>query len=257
MTTFLKHSYAVAKNTFKEGVRDKIFYGIIAFAFVFITFTIFLGSISLGENVHIIRSIGLACIYLFGVLTTLFLGTTLIYKELERRTLYFILSKPIARGELVVGKFAGLLASVSVSLLGMLAVYLGVVWYEGGGFDLLGVLAVCYEVLELALLIAITVFFSTFSRPLASIIYAILFLYIGHSLGLLVEQATRTGGAFLHLSQALYYVLPNLDKFNIRDTIIYSTAPSVLGVALVVAYAALYTALLLWLSSLLLARREL
>ncbi len=257
MTTFLKHSYAIAKNTFKEGVRDKIFYGIVAFAFVFITFTIFLGSISLGENIHIIRSIGLACIYLFGLLSTIFLGVSLIYKELERRTLYFILSKPIARGELVVGKFAGLLASIGVSLAGMLAVYLGVVWYEGGGFDALAILAVWYELLELALLTALTIFFSTFSRPLASIIYAIIFLYVGHSLGLLVSYAARSGGFLVYVSKALYYVLPNLDKFAIRDTIIYSSAPTLFGVVWVMVYALLYTGLLLWLSSRLLAKREL
>src|ERR1700683_3871763 len=116
--SFLDNVFAVAKNTFKESIRDKVLYAIVAFAFVYIAFTVFLGSISLGEDMHVIRSLGLAGIYLFGLLLSIFLGPSLVYKELERRTLYFILSKPLTRAQFIIGKFLGLFASVVVSIAG-------------------------------------------------------------------------------------------------------------------------------------------
>lgn len=254
--SFVKNILVVAKNTFKESVRDKVFYALFAFAFVAITFTIFLGSISLDETLHVVRSLGLAGIYLFGLLITIFLGTSLMYKEIERRTLYFILSKPISHGQVVVGKFLGLFASVALSIVGMALVYLGVVWYSGSGFDKLGLLAIFYEILEIGLLIALTVFFSTFSKPLPSMVYALLVIYIGHSLGMLVEF-TKRGSVFAHnFVQALYYILPNLEKFNIRDLVLYGGAPSLSATLLVVLYATLYTTVLLIGGALLLQKRE-
>ncbi len=254
--THLTRIFVVAKNTFKESVRDKVFYALFAFAFVAITFTIFLGSISLDEDLHIVRSLGLAGIYLFGVLITVFLGTSLMYKEIERRTLYFILSKPISHGQVIAGKFLGLFSSVALSIAGMTIIYLGVVWYSGGGFDTLGLLAIFFEIIEVGLLIALSIFFSTFSKPLPSIVYALLVIYIGHSLGMLVDF-TKRGSALAHdVVQGLYYVLPNLEKFDIRDLVLYGNAPSLTAVFLVILYATIYTIILLAGGALLLQKRE-
>ena len=112
--------FVIARSTFIENVRDKVLYGILLFAFLFTTFTLFLGSISLGENTYVIRSLGLAGIYLFGLLITIFLATALVFKEIEHKTLYFILSKSVSRWQVVVGKFGGLWASVAASVVGML-----------------------------------------------------------------------------------------------------------------------------------------
>lgn len=250
-------AYTVAKNTFKESIRDRVLYVVAAFAFLFITFTLFLGSISLGENVHVVRSLGLAGIYLFGLFITIFLGTALVYKELERKTLYFILSKPITRGELLVGKFVGLWASVALSVAGMLLVYLGVVYTAGKLFDTLAIAAVLLQLFEVALVIALSLFFSTYARPLAGAVYALLVVYIGHSLGLLVAVAAKSGGFSWYVAQALYYLLPNMEKFNIRDAVLYGTAPSALGVLLVLLYTTVYTAVLLYAATALLKKREL
>ncbi len=250
-------AYTVAKNTFKESIRDKVLYVVAAFAFLFITFTLFLGSISLGEDVHVVRSLGLAGMYLFGLFITIFLGTALVYKELERKTLYFILSKPITRGELLVGKFAGLWASVSLSIVGMLLVYLGVVYAGGKVFDTLAVVAVLLQLFEMALVIALSLFFSTYARPLAGAVYALLVVYIGHSLGLLVAVAAKSGGFSWYIAQALYYVLPNMEKFNIRDLVLYGAAPSLMNMFFVFLYASVYVAVLLYVATALLKRREL
>jgi Cu-processing system permease protein len=255
---FLHNVCAVAKNTFKESIRDKVLYAILAFAFVYITFTIFLGSISLGQDLHVARSLGLAGIYLFGLLLTIFLGASLVYKELERRTLYLILSKPITRAQFILGKFFGFFASVSLSIAGMACVYLCVVAYEGGGFDSPGLLAILFEIFEMGILIALSVFFSTYTRPLPATMYTILALYVGHSLGTLVDSATRAQStAFISIAKTLYYILPNLEKFDIRTIVIYGGAPTLSAVLAAFTYAFLYATILLYAASLLLSKREL
>jgi len=231
-------------------------YGILVFAFVFTTFTLFLGSISLGEDMHVVRSLGLAGIYLFGLLVTVFLATSLVFKELEHKTVYFILSKPVSRWQIVVGKFLGLFASVALSVVGMLAVYWGVVWYQGGGFDVGASVAVLYQLFELALIIALSVFFSTYARPLASVVYVVLFLYIGHSLGLLLLVA-KDSPVVHTLATSVYYILPNLEKFNVRDMVLHGGMPSMETTVVVCVYTIVYVALLLVGASVLLGRREL
>jgi len=252
----LQTLFVIARSTFIENVRDKVLYGILVFAFIFTTFTVFLGSISLGENLHVVRSMGLAGIYLFGLLITIFLATALVFKELEHKTVYFILSKPVSRPQMVVGKFVGLFASVVVSVVGMLAVYLGVVWYQGGGFDQGAILAVMYQLLELMVIIALSIFFSTYARPLASVVYVVVFLYVGHSLSLLLD-VTKEGGITQNFFAVLYHILPNLEKFNLREVVLHGGAPSLEGALATVAYAVLYVALLLFGASVLLGRREL
>ncbi len=247
--------FVLMQSTFIENVRDKVLYGIWIFAFIFSTFTLFLGSISLGENLHIVRSLGLAGMYLFGLLITIFLATSLVFKELERKTAYFILSKPVSRWQMVVGKFSGLLASVAVSVAGMLAVYLGLVWYGGGGVDTGAMFAVGYELLELGLIIALAIFFSTFARPLASTVYTIVCLYIGHSLSLL--PALSAPAALQPVLTSLYYILPNLEKFNVRELVLYGGVPTTAHMLTTVAYAVLYAGVLLFGASLLLGKREL
>lgn len=247
----------IATNTFKETVRNKILYGILVFALVYMLFTLFLGSISLGEDLHVIRSLGLAGIYLFSIIITVFLGTSLLYREVERKTLYFVLSKPVSHAHLVLGKFLGLLMSVIVSMAGMLCFYLAMVAFKGGGFDTLALLALLYQALEIALLIALSIFFSTLSTPLASTLYAVLMIYIGHSLTLLLDAARGAGAAMQAVAKGIYYVLPNLAKFDIRNLVIYDAHIALSQTLIAITYALLYVSVLLYVSILLFKRREL
>ena len=237
----MKHSLhnilVVARNTYRETVRDKILYVIVAFAAVYSVFAWFLSTIALGENLHVMRSLGLAGIYFFGLLVTIFLGTSLVYKEIERRTLYFLLSKPISHLEVVVGKFLGLLSSVTVSVLGMTAVYLALVAYTGGGFDKLALVAVLFELFELAVVVAMSVFFSTYARPLAGVVYTVLLVYIGHSLHLLLDLVHKSGPLMQGFMHGVYYVMPNLEKFNVRDAALYGFHPNMAATAFAALYA--------------------
>jgi len=257
MNTFVHNIFAISKNTFKETIRNKILYGILIFALAYMLFTLFLGTISLGEDLHVIRSLGLAGIYLFGVIITVFLGSSLIYKEIERKTLYFVLSKPVSHAHLVLGKFFGLLASVSVSTAGMAVIYLIAVAFKGGGFDALALLAILYQLLEMALLIALTIFFSTFSQPLMSTLYAVLVVYIGHSLDLLVNAVANGSTTMRYVVRGIYYTLPNLAKFDIRNLVIYDAHIALTQTLLVIAYAFVYAAALLYMAVFLFAKREL
>ncbi len=253
----MKTILAIAGNTFRAAVRDRILHGIAGFAILFILLTLFLGSISLGEELIIIRSIGLGGIYLFGLLITLFLGGSLMHTEIERRTIYLILAKPVSIGQVIIGKFLGLLMSIALVIAVMSATYFSVVWYQGGGFDVTALPAIGMTILELALFIALTIFFSTFLSPLGATIYAVIVLYIGHSLSLLV-QFVRTNGVLARAAAtAASYLFPNLEKFNIRNEALHHIIPSSASLGFAVLYALCYTALLLALATFMLSSKDL
>jgi ABC-type transport system involved in multi-copper enzyme maturation permease subunit len=132
-----------------------------------------------------------------------------------------------------------------------------VVAFKGGGFDAPALLAIFYQLLEMALLIALSIFFSTFSTPLLSTLYAILLIYIGHSLDLLVNAVEKSSVVVKVLAQAIYYVLPNLTKFDIRDLATYGTHISLTQTALVILYALVYVVALLYMATFLFEKREL
>ncbi len=253
----MKNIIVIAKNTFKETIRDRILFGIIAFALVYLFFTIFLGSISLGENEKIINNLGLAGIYLFGMIITIFLGTAILYKEIEKKTLYFILPKPVSHFELVLGKFAGLMASIALTIILMGLIFGLIVYFKTSRLNPNVITALVLQIFEMGLFVALTILFSTFSRPLASTIYAVLVLYIGHSLNLIVEVAEKTSLVLGKIALLIYYLFPNLEKFNIRNLAAYDTDISSLGIFWSIAYAIAYSSLLLYLAVILLKRKEL
>lgn len=251
--------FTIAKNTFKEAIRDRILFTILGFAVLFIFFTIFLGSISLGEDLTIIRSVGLAGIYIFGIIIAVFLGVQLFHKEIEKRTIYFILSRPVSHAELILGKFFGLFTAVSVTITLMSALYLAVVFMKGGGFDGLGFLASAMTLLELTVFIALAIFFSSFSvlTPLAAVIAAVVILYIGHSLDTLIVVTRKIGGSAYIIARGLYYLLPNLEKFNLRELAVHHLMPSAQEIFFALIYMLIYCGLLLWFAKGMLKRREL
>lgn len=88
---------AIALNTFREAVRDKVLYGVVGIASAFLVFTLALAELSLNQQARVVTDIGLASISVFSVVVAVFLGSSLLYKEIERKTLYVILPKPIER----------------------------------------------------------------------------------------------------------------------------------------------------------------
>ncbi len=145
--------YAIAINTFREAVRDRVLYGVLGFATAVLLFTLALAELSLGQERRVVMDVGLASISLFSVVVAVFLGSSLLYKEIERKTLYVILPKPIRRWEFLLGKYAGITLTGVVFILLMGALQLLVASIQAGASLplLLGTPAVLFAVLGLAL----------------------------------------------------------------------------------------------------------
>ena len=127
----MKTILAIAQNTFRQAIRDKILYGIFIFALLFICSMAIISSLAIEENIFIMRSLGLAGIYFFGLIVTIFLGSSLIYDEVDQRTTYMLLAKPVTRGNLILGKFLGLMASTGLTTILMTVAYIAIVFFNG------------------------------------------------------------------------------------------------------------------------------
>jgi Cu-processing system permease protein len=248
----MKNILTIARNTFKLEIRDRILIGILIFALGYMAITLFLSDLVLRE-LPMVKSFGLTGIYFFNAITALFLGTTSFFKDVDRKVVYFVLSKPVSRAQFLLGKFFGLclVLFLTSALLGV--VYLGVVAYEshaagmGVAFDGLGLLAIAMQFLEMALFLAFAIFVSTFSSSLLSIVYTSAIFFLGHIVSSLVTDAKTIGlgGIKLFLVQVLYYIFPNLEKFDIRNIAVHAVAEPFTSAALALLYAAVYIILLL------------
>jgi len=252
----MRTALTIAKNTFRQAIRDKILYGIIIFALLFIGSSVVLSSLSLGEDVFIIRNFGLAGIYLFGIVITIFLGASIVYKEVEEKITYLLLAKPVTRADIIWGKFLGLLMAIGTTVLLMVVAYLLIVLISGGIIDYAAITAVILQLAEVALLISVLIMFSIFTTPLAATIYTILILYIGHLLPLVQEFALKSGKVSKFILLAVYYIFPNLEKFNVRNLVVHNLPISFNEVVIPIIYSAAYVTLALLLAQKLLNRRD-
>jgi len=242
----MRNIWTIARSTFKLEIRDRILIGILVFALGYMLLTLFLADLVLRE-LPMVESFGLTGIYFFNAITALFLGTTSFFKDVDRKVVYFILSKPVSRAQFLLGKFFGLCLVLLLTSAILTVVYLGVVLHEGGGFNTLGILAVGMQFLEMALFLAFAIFVSTFSSSLLSIVYTSAIFFMGHIVSSLVVDAKTVGlgGIKLFFVQVLYYIFPNLEKFDIRSVAIYNVPYPFVAAALALGYAAFYIILLL------------
>lgn len=252
----MKASLVLAKNTFMETVRDRILYGIAGFSFLYILLTLFFAKLALG-NVVMIKSFGLAGIYLFGLVITIFLGSSIIDKEIDKRTLYFVLSKPVSRRDVIIGKFIGLGGSIILTITLMAIVYVGVLFYAEILVTQLDFLAIMFQMLEALLFVALLIFFSSFTRPLLATLSALILLFSGHLMSSALESAKNIGGITYEIIRFLYYTIPNLEKFNIRNLVVHNTAPGGETILFTFIYGGLYIGFLLYAAHLIFKKREL
>lgn len=248
---------SLAANTFRETIRNKILYTILAFALLVIGLSRFLADLSVGELTRIIVDVGLACIHIFGVLIAVFIGITLISNEVERKTVYLVLSRPVPRWEFIVGKALGLSATLALVTFVMTStLFLVHAGYEGafeGGIFI----ASSGIYMELVVLIALASLFSTFTTPTLSAIFTLSMFLIGHVSGDLVLFGGRAKSGSLRIaSAALYYMLPNLENFNWKNEIVYGGVRSVSVLLLPGLYMAAYCAAVLLLACLIFSRKD-
>lgn len=247
----------IARNTFKEAVRDRILYLLFFFSALTIGLARVLAVLTVGDRIKVIKDVGLASISFFGALMAILIGTGLVYKEIEKRTIFTLISKPIRRAEFLLGKFAGLVLTLAVMVGAMTAVFLFVVFLHTGAFESRLLLAVFFIFLELILLTAVAILFSSFSTPILSALFALSFYLIGHfswSLETLIKKtAPGSGRVLLRIVAA---ILPDLENFNIKTEVVQNLPlPDGfwLGAA---AYSLVYTAFVLLIAVAVFRRRD-
>ncbi|MCB0308327.1 MAG: ABC transporter permease subunit [Bdellovibrionales bacterium] len=171
---------SIAINTYREAIRQKVLYVLVVFTLFLILASAFLGQLTLGADAKMIKDMGLAAMMTLGAFMSVFLGIGLIFKEIERKTIYTILSKPVSRAEFVVGKFVGLLMVVFIELILMFVFLCLLLVLTTGQIDFNLTKAVVLIFMELSVLIAITLVFSSYSSSLMSTIFCFSFLLLGH-----------------------------------------------------------------------------
>jgi len=252
---------AIARNTFREAVRDRVLYNLVAFVLLLTLASIFLGAASASQDAKIIVDLGLSAMLLFGVFIAIFVGVGLVYKEIERRTLYVIFAKPVGRGEFLLGKYLGLCLTLAVNVAVMGAgVALALLVVKGGPTSLALRLwpAVGLIYLELILLTAVALLFSSFASPLVAAFASLAVFVIGHFSVEMRAFGEMTGAPVVRATVvALYYLLPNLSHFSAITPAAYGVVPPAAELAGAFAYALLYLAVLLAAATLLFGRRDL
>lgn len=247
----------IALNTFRENLRDKILYNILFFALLLIGASVLLADLTIMEHRKIVTDIGLASLNLFGVIIAIFVGIGLVNKEIERRTVYTIMARPIHRAQFILGKYLGLSLTLTTNLLIMLAVYLVTLFSYQAPIHWALLQAVELIFIELLLVTALALFFSTFSSSILSAIMTLGLYVIGHLTTDLKSIAVKSHSeAVKSVMTAIYYLCPNLEMLNIKGQAAAGVAVSLSYQALASAYGLLYSALLITAACMVFQRRD-
>ena len=236
----------IALNTFREAIRDRILYSLLVFALAMLGASVILSRLTVGGEVKIIKDLGLAAIGLVGTLIAVFIGVGLVHKEIERRTLYTIITKPIRRADFVLGKFLGLAITlaVNVAVMGAGLVLLASAMEDRLTWELL--LPVALTLLKLLVVTAIAVLFSTFSTPTLSAIFTLALVVVGSLAEDLKLFAATFGGSLLQaVVTGVYLVLPNLASLDVGSAVVHGRPVPAAVAALAAAYGLAYVAALL------------
>ena len=252
---------AIALNTFREAIRNKIVYSVVLFAVILVAVSALFGSVTIGDTVHVIKDFGLFSLSFFGAIITIIVGVSLLNKELKQKTVYNILSKPVARWQFVVGKHLGLSATIAflISLMGCgLVVFVG--FYEQS-IDWRLFQGVFFTVLESVVIAAVAIFFSSLVVTTTLTGLFTLGTYLaGRSISYLqyfLEKEENYNPGLAAVVRVLDKILPDLSLFNINDSLVYGHTVGIDHLLRATLYAGGYSAVALTLAAMIFARREL
>ncbi|MFK7779841.1 MAG: ABC transporter permease [Candidatus Gracilibacteria bacterium] len=210
----------IALNTFKEITRNKFLYLILFFAFVFIIFSVALGKLTIGDDNKIIVDFGLAMIEIFGLVGVLFVGSQLLFKEIEGKTIFLILSKPIKRYEFILGKFMGFSATIALIVALQSILFLIVLALKGIDITSLITFSLLFTFFKLEILLSLVFFFSTFMGNMLTILVTLMIYFLSHSFTILIDIANRSANTVtLYLAKGLQLLFPPFEALNIKDVI--------------------------------------
>jgi ABC-type transport system involved in multi-copper enzyme maturation permease subunit len=250
----------IASNTFREAVRDRVLYNLIAFALLMSGAAILVGQISIGIERLVVINLGLSAVSLFGVVIAIFIGIGLVSKEIEKRTLYTVLSRPVRRWEFIVGKFFGLTGTLVVNSLFMAVGVFAALLYVSHRFqapDGWIFVALYFIILQFVVITSLTLLFSSFSTPLLSAVFAFSLFVIGSFAEDLRGFASVAQGAQGWLATAAAYLVPNFSSFNVISSVAHNQPVATQLILSNTAYAAVYAGMALCGAVLIFERRNL
>jgi ABC-type transport system involved in multi-copper enzyme maturation permease subunit len=250
----------IASNTFREAVRDRVLYNLIAFALLLSGAAIFVGQISIEIERLVVVNLGLTAVSMFGVVIAIFIGIGLVSKEIEKRTLYTVLSRPVRRWEFIVGKFFGLAGTLVVNTFFMAIGVFGALFYVAHKFtrpDALILVALYFIVLQFLIICSLALLFSSFSSPLLSAVFAFSLFVIGSFAEDLRGFAYLTHGLTRWIATGAAYLVPNFSALNVITAVAHQQAVSSQLILQNTLYALFYTAMALSGAVLIFERRNL
>ncbi len=250
-------AFAIAQNTIREVVRQRMVLVLALFGVALVAASQVLSPIALGEGRKVVTDFGLAGSSLLATLLAVMLGSNLLHKELERRTIYAVMAKPIRRSEFLLGKFMGLWVTSAALVAGMTAMVLALlsIVYRDTPWLLLGSLTL--TVVELGVITAVVVFFSSFTTPALTAFFAMATIVAGHFADDLLYFATQGASPWItRTTEAVYWLLPHLELFNVRGQVVHGIAVAPERLAFGAAYGLLYMIALLVAAGAIFERRE-
>jgi Cu-processing system permease protein len=260
----------IGVNAFRESVRDKVLYNLVLFAIVLMAASYLIGQLTAGQDVKIIKDLGLAAMSVFGLFIAVFIGIGLVSKEVEKRSIYSLLSKPVDRYQIVLGKYLGLTLTLAVNIAIMTAAFYAVLAYmnwstpeyirrawEAPALDPRMLEAVLLIFVQLLIVTAVATFFSTFSSPILSAALTFgLFVAGQFSTDLRNFRDVVQSPLAERVASTVYWVLPNLSQFDVKAQVVHAQAVPAGYIALTIAYAVLYITMLLAISIAIFSRRD-
>jgi ABC-type transport system involved in multi-copper enzyme maturation permease subunit len=251
----------VAWNTFREAVRDRVLYNLVFFALLMMAAAILVGQISIDIESNVIVSLGLTAISVIGLLIAVFIGVGLVYKEMDKRTLYALLAKPVRRWEFLLGKFGGLALTLAVNTAAMAAgLFLALLYVKHSieRSDATILVAVYFILLKLTLIVALALLFSCFTTPLLAIL-STAGLYVSglFATDLRSFHSETMSPVIVSATRGISYLLPNFENFNVMAAAVHGQRISGLLILQNTAYAMVYCAMALALAAAVFSRKNL
>lgn len=248
---------SIARVVYKESLRNRVILALIAMSILIIFLSVFISPIALGETERIIKDIGLSSISFFSMLIVLLAGTRLVYQEIEKKTIYLIVTKPVSRAQLIMGKYMGLLMIIlTITAISGIFLILTVLVFNAG-FTVNIVYAIILIFMQFALLSAIAVFFSTFTSPVLSGLFTLMIYIIGYlikDLGFFINSTVSI--AVKLLIRAVMLIIPNFYYTDIKLHTVNNIPVCTDYIFFTVAYMLIYTVFFIYVSTIIFERKE-
>jgi ABC-type transport system involved in multi-copper enzyme maturation permease subunit len=248
--------FAIARNTFREAIRDKILYAILFFALLMLSASLVLGELSLGHSVKVTTDFGLTAISWFGILIAIFTGVSLVHKEIDKRTIYTIISKPIHRYQFIAGKYLGMVITALVQMLILTLIFSLIMLYQQQFLSMYVYWALFLFWMEIMLIISVALFCSSFTTPFFSGLFTFSIFLIGRLMPDIHMAMAKLDNPAAVVVLKLSTVLPDLQRLNLAVRVVHNELVSPAYMLSATLYACCYIAVFLFLAVLLFSRRD-